>query len=278
MLDAALTWVDHHRADFLLVEDVDRRSVLWSLLEAGCERGFTWSPTSQIRPRFRVRFPTPADDYWRKFSPETQNTLRRKAKAMGRTRLVRVTEPDQVPGFLESVQTVVQQSQPADKSPNPVSRDPRQLQRCLLLAEHRWLRSYVLIVDGTPAAYVIGYQNRDGYRIDELRCAPRFADRSPEVVMVYRLLQDLLRHETPQVVDLGRGHADYQRLFGNDIQKSADVLLFRKSRCLNLRLASLRTGRIIRAIARLVGEGLRDCVPSHLLHFNSGSGKSEGED
>ncbi|MBI5759812.1 MAG: GNAT family N-acetyltransferase [Planctomycetales bacterium] len=278
VLDAALTWVDHHHADFLLVEDVDQRSALWSLLEAGCERGFTWSPTSQIQPRFRVRFPVPVDDYWRKFSPKTQNTLRRKAKAIGRSRLVRVTEPDQVPEFLEYVQTVVQRSQSAGKMPSRVARDQRELQSCLLLADHRWLRSYVLIVDGTPAAYVIGYQNRDGYRIKELKCDPRFADRSPEVVIVYRLLQDLIKHETPQIVDLGWGNSDFQRLYGNEIGKSADVLLVRQSRCLNFGLAYLRTCHVIRTISRLVVEGIRDCEPFQHLHIDAGSGRPEEEE
>jgi hypothetical protein len=278
VLDAALTWVDHHEADFLLVENVEQRSALWSLLEAGKERGFTWSPTSQIEPRFRVRFPVPADDYWRKFSPKIQNTLRWNAKAIGRSRLVRVTEPEQVPGFLENMQTIIQRSEPVGKAPRLSFRDQRELQICMILEEHRWLRSYVLVVDGIPAAYVMGYQNRDGYRIKEMKCDPRFADRSPEIVMVYRILRDLIKHETPQVVDLGPGQAVFQRLYGNEIGKSADVLLVRQSRLLKMGLAYLRTCQVIRAISELVVAGLRDCEPFQLLQFDAGSGRSVKEE
>lgn len=277
VLKAMLVWVQNHKADFLAVEDVEQQSSLWSLLESG-KHGFRCYLSSPIRPRCRARFPIPGRDYWRKFSPKVHNSLRQKAKTLGRSRLIRVSEMDQVPEFIEHTQAVAQNPRPGQRRREVAVRDQRELQTCLLLAEQRWLRSYVLMIDGTPAGFVTGYQNRTGYQIRDVQCDGRFDKHSAEAILLYRVLEDLIKHDSPRVVDFGVGDAQFKRFFANESSRSANVMLIRQSRSLNSILEYLQTCRVVRTILRTIVEGLRDCDPLRYLQFDAGSGANAEDD
>lgn len=271
VLSAVLDWLREHEADFLLVEYVDQRSTLASHLCANGEADFIPFPVMPQRPQSRVRFPTPPADLWRKFSKKALNSLRQKAKSIVRSRLVRVTEPDQVPNFIEHVDAVIHSSEPRRRR-SSVASDCRELQMCLQLAERRWLRSYIWMIDGTPAGFVIRYQNRSGFRLRRLLCDNRHDRHSAETIMLFRVLEDLIKHDTPLAADFGPGDEPYKRLFANELVRTSDMLLVRRSRGLRACLAYVRACRGIRVMARTVMAALRDCNPRRLLLTDSSNG------
>ncbi len=198
--------VRRQRGDFLLIEDLEidtpLKNAAYELLREGWR---AYSP-SGWQPRWRIRFPATADEYWAKFNSKRRGNLRRQQRQFGGT-VVRVDTVEQVDWFLEKAAEVSKTTWQTRVLGQRVSGDEFE-RRCHDLAARRGsLRSYVLMKDDKPASFAIGMQHGGRFSLEEIGYDPIHAEWSPGMVLLCHMLDDLYAERTPTEFDFGGGDA-----------------------------------------------------------------------
>lgn len=214
------------RADFLLAEDVETTEPLLTVCEDAVV-GLRFFRPAPPQRRHRIELPDSADEYWKKFTSKSRNTLRRKVKQFGDCRLERITEPHQIADFLAAAQQVAKHSWQSDLLGLRIHNDDFELQLFTLLASLGALRSYLLWKDDAPVSFCIGTQHNGVFHYEEVAYHRDFSRKSPGQVMVVKMLEDQFEHDTASVFDFGGGDAEYKRQFGNSIGESGHIWLLR---------------------------------------------------
>lgn len=226
LLQEARTVLAQTRADFLMLEDVEEQSPLRQAVLGGAGGWRTFQPAAS-QSHHRIEFSGGADDYWKKFSSKTRNTLRRKVKQFDGGRLERVTQPMQVADYLAHAHEISKQSWQSELLGLRVRNDDRELEMLTRLATEGALRSYVLWKDDVPVSFCFGTQHNGVFMYEEVAYDRRWSESSPGQVLVIQMLDDLLEHDSPRVFDFGFGDAEYKRQFGNAVTHSGPLWLLR---------------------------------------------------
>jgi hypothetical protein len=158
-------------------------------------------------------------------------TIRRFWRDMkDRAALVRVTEPGQVGGFLQGVDRVYNASWQA-RTYGERRRDlPEEIARLETIAQLGYLRSYLLTEDGTPSAFILGYQYRGRYLYDETGYDSARSSSSPGSILTHAAIEDLFGFNTPSMLDFGFGDGAYKRTFGTASYEVCSVYVVRRGR------------------------------------------------
>lgn len=80
-------------------------------------------------------------------------------------------------------------------------------------ARIRAFRSYILMVDETPIAFVLGIQTGESYLYQQVGYDRKYRDRSPGQVLLVHLINDLFERNSPRVLDFGEVSFDYKEYF-----------------------------------------------------------------
>ena len=239
-------------ADFLLIEDLDERSPLFGAVRNEAAHGCRLFATHEIQPRWRIRFPATADEYWQAFSSRSLSKFRRSLKKFGNVRLERVTSLEQLPDFLRAAHEVSKLSWQTRQFGLRIRNDEAELRQMSILAQHGLLRSYLWWIEDRPAAFAVCNQHRGCFRYEEIAYCQEFAQFSPGRVMLQQIVEDLLRHDPPQTFDFGGGDAEYKRQFANRESRSGTVWLIPPTWRAGLTLTYLKSCRRLRVAARSV--------------------------
>ncbi len=239
-------------ADFLLVEDLDEGSPLFEAVKNEAAHGCRLFASHDVQPRWRIRFPATADEYWKTFSSRSLSKFRRSLKKFGNVRLERITSLEQLPEFLRAAHEISKLSWQTRLFGLRIRNDDAELRQMSILAEHGLLRSYLWWIEGKPAAFAICNQHRGCFRYEEIAYCREFAQLSPGRVMLQQIVEDLLRHDSPQTFDFGGGDAEYKRQFANLESRSGTVWLVPPTWRAALSLTYLKSCRRLRAAARSV--------------------------
>ena len=250
LLAAAAQHCKRVGADFLLIEDLDEGSPLFAAVKNEASHGCRLFASHEVQPRWRIRFPKTADEYWQTFSSRSMSKFRRSLKKFGNVRLERVTSLEQLPEFLSAAHEISKLSWQTRQFGLRIRNDNAELRQMSILAEHGLLRSYVWWIDGKPSAFAICSQHRGCFRYEEIAYCQEYAQFSPGRVMLQQIVEDLLRHDPPQTFDFGGGDAEYKRQFANLESRSGTVWLVPPTWCAGMSLAYLRSCRRVRAAAR----------------------------
>jgi len=257
LLDATLLEMRRYNAQVLLVEDLERDSVLSKAIQSRAERQAHILAPSGFQERLRIHFPDNPDEYWSKFSSKTRNTFRRKIKKMGDVDFAIVKQADQVASFLHEAHQVSLKSWQTRQLGLRVRNDQAERELFTFLAQSGALRSYLLSKQGRPIAFLIGTQFKGCFNYEEVGFDRSFADASPGQVLLLKVLEDLLADDTPEWFDFGGGDAGYKRLFATHRSESGNVWLMPptwRSRTTTGFLAVRRAGgRVTRNLLRSAG-------------------------
>ena len=113
------------------------------------------------------------------------------------------TRPDQVDAFIEQAVEISRKTYQWQLLGQGL-RDAAKLRRHLLfLAEHGWLRSYLLVCKDKPCAFVTGFQYGSRYYLDDMGFDPEWRDYSVGTVLQVGIIEDLFQNNRPEVYDLG---------------------------------------------------------------------------
>jgi hypothetical protein len=228
----ATSWPRH---DGFYVKSIGVATPLWKCITE-CPRladSFVYV-ADNVRPLYSIEFPATFDEYLRKFSGKTRNTLRRKVKMLreqggGALTLVRTSTVEGVRTFLDGVREIGKRSWKKTGSGWAHISGTNALHQLEDVARRGFLRSYILRVGDAPCAFVNGYQHGGVYHYADLAYEERFAKWSPGLVLLYLLIEDLCADDPPRQLNFGTGYADYKRQFANQITHDASVLVLRQN-------------------------------------------------
>ncbi|MFM7142986.1 MAG: GNAT family N-acetyltransferase [Alphaproteobacteria bacterium] len=218
------------------------------------------------RPFHWLELPGSFREWLGKFGAKKRYNLQRQHRllaehAHGDLVLRRIEEPRDVAGFAGDTATVVEKSWQGELATSGVTRaarDPRVLDD---LARRGLLRSYLLVAQGSPCAFVVGYQYGDVYHYAEIGYDRALARFSPGTVLLTLLLEDLWQHRTPRLVNFGIGEAGYKREFGNRESRDASVFLLRDTPANRARVVAHRAFRACVDLAKRVRAARGGAVP-----------------
>ena len=179
-----------------------------------------------------LRFSGSHEDWLGAMSKKTRYNLKRAVKQLegqcqSAMELICVRQEDQVPDFLGNLDQVFGNTWQAAVFGYQPRNTPAAEEQHRQLARAGLLRSYLLLCDGTPVAYLRGYQYRDVYYFEEIGFDKNRRDQQPGTVLNFLVIEDLYRVNTPQFLDFGYGENDYKRILGNAETSAVTATLVR---------------------------------------------------
>ena len=218
------------QSDFVLLEDLEIGSPLWNAAsDLGRREGVRVLEYHRREPRWWIDFPDLAAKYWEKFSKKTAANFRRRARKFEH-QLVRFDQADGIDEFLQKAHAVTCKSWQWVQLRRGVHNDDRERRFLQLLSDHGAMRCYLLATkDGTPISYVLGYQWGECYYYDKVGYDPDFTQESPGTVLLVKLIDDLIAHRPPKLLDFAPGLHDYKETFGNRQTMNGSLLIVRNA-------------------------------------------------
>jgi len=259
MLFASI-WEDFPDCDCVYIDSLPTDSFLWNYLKkVGTERkNYLLYIPDGVRPYHSLLLPPTFDEYLSNFKRKKRYNLERQVKMLrdygdGKLDMIRVDSEDRIQDFLEGAVSISQNSWQQTRIGTRIDNSPQRHAKLADLAERGLLRSYLLICGEKPCAFILGYQFRDVYHYVEIAYDQSFTKFSPGTVLLYLLIEDLIRHNAPQKVNFGVGHASYKQEFGNIHNEDASVLLLRKTIANRIRMISHSSFRsLIHAVKKRI--------------------------
>jgi len=215
LMDAIGMELKRQRARFLLIEDLETNTPLHWEIQRLEKQGYTWCWQTEPQPRFRIRMPETAEEYWGSFSSKSRYNLRRQDRRMEETTLVCCQAPDEVGKFLELAAHVSKNSWQQDQIGTRIRNDDQERRFLGALAGRGELQSYVLLQRGEPAAFLLGMRDARTFYYEEIGYDRKYADFSPGSVLLFKVINHLYETKRVEWFDFGFGDAPYKRLFGN---------------------------------------------------------------
>ena len=185
----------------------------------------------------------------RRFNLKRQVRLLRE-HGKGRLELHRVESKAEAGAFLQAASVVAREAWQEAYSDEIVQNNVWWLEELEDLAERGLLRAYYMECAGTPCAYAFGYQFGDIYHYDQPGFAQSFAEYSPGSVLLFLLIEDLIKYRPVKTLSFGFGDMQYKRVFSNVHAEEVTVIMFKKSLSNKIRLACHRLYRAGRAFLR----------------------------
>lgn len=247
ILNRAARYAAESHADFLLIEDLDQSAPLYQAIHDQSDHGCLLFVTQDYQPRHYIDFPGSESEYLNSFSSHCRKLFRRIQKKCANSRLQRIATVDQIPEFLHASHEISRRSWQSHQFGMRVRNDEAELRQMTTLAMHGMLRSYLLWIDGTPAAFAIGNQHAGCFRYEETGFSTEVRHLSPGRVMLLQMISDLLNHDPVSSFDFGFGDAEYKRQFCNRESRSGTIWLVPPTLRARLSLSHLNVCKMLRS-------------------------------
>lgn len=124
------------------------------------------------------------------------------------------------------------------------------------VADHGWLRSFLLMVGDAPVAFALCYQGSGTFVYERIGYAREYAKYSPGTVLLYRILERLSDDDTVQFVDFGEGEACYKKELANDTIQVDAILAVRRRASLRILSIAESGSRFAMRVGRRVFGGM----------------------
>ncbi|MFO1435805.1 MAG: GNAT family N-acetyltransferase [Gammaproteobacteria bacterium] len=244
------TWKAHPDVDAIYLKSVSSESEFWrSLAEHRWMLGSAhiYKPYN-TRPFHYVELPPTHEEYMAGFGSKQRFTLKKKVRKLseafpGKVEMRRISTTEGIEFLTDSVRQVIEKSWKAQELARaiPESIEKQDVLRCV--AERGLLRSHVLIVDDKPCAFIVGYLYNGIYHYADLAYNADYADHSPGTVLLFLVIEDLIKEDHVRFINFGITDAQYKRVFGNRHVEDAALLILRPCLKNSLRLGLHRAFR-----------------------------------
>jgi hypothetical protein len=187
-------------------------------------------PSARYERRL-IRFPSTFDEYIGSIKYQTRQNLRNSQKKLykhlsGSVKLVRCTDPDQIPDFVTRAVAISQKTYQWHLLGLGL-RKPDELRETLTaMARHGWTRCYLLECDGAATAFMIGYLYSGVYYYVDVGFDPAWEKWSVGTVLQMEVLRDLMDGgERVESFDFSSGSGVHKKRFSNESRPEANYLL-----------------------------------------------------
>lgn len=203
-----------------------------------------------------LRLPADFATYLKELGGVTRKGVKRNlrkfdAQQAGAASFVRIDTPEQVDFLVRSAAMISRQTWQHRRIGVRFEDTPSQRRRFEDLAQRGLLRSYLLLHQGKPCAFDVGYQHDDVFHDDEVGFAFSHAHLSPGTVLLLKIIEDLINHRPPRYLDFGMGDAAYKSNFSNLVVLDAPIMRLRPTA--RNRARALAYGMFMLARDRLSG-------------------------
>ena len=248
-------WEHVPEANGIYLKGIPAAGPCWAHLQHGDPDAIVYTERG-VRQFYTITLPRTFEDYLAKFKQKKRYNCKRQVSLLrevggGRLDLVRVDSEAHIPAFLNQAKLVARNSwqhRLASKESDEWEEQPRVED----LARRGYLRCYLLRAGNVPCAYVIGYQTQNVFHYADTGYDERYAQYSPGTVLLYLLIEDLINHRPPQLLNFGIGDSHYKSMFATDRSQEASVLLLRRTASNQVRYASHRAFRTLARSAKTV--------------------------
>jgi CelD/BcsL family acetyltransferase involved in cellulose biosynthesis len=235
LCDIALSALPTLPYDFhgITLEETPIASSMWRAIERGVARDFDALERARAT-HWLIDLPASYEAYIAGLTSKTRNNLRRSERAftemLGRPDVHMYTRPEQAEELLRTVEQVIKKTFHYHLLGWDLTSSNRAYRKNLeTWARHGWLRGYVLFGADRPLAYVIGYLVGRRYQYEQIAYDPDFARLAPGNHLLLAIVADLIHNQLADVLDFGRGDAEYKRSFGNRSYAEGAMLLTRRT-------------------------------------------------
>lgn len=220
----------------IYADAVPTDSKLWQMLQVAgySQKGWLLHVVDGPRPWHLLDLRDSFDDYLMAMSSKARANLRREVRklqelAQHQSLLWRVSAAEDVEAFLEGATKVNRGSWQHRILGSRIDVESSTRKSFEDLATRGILRAYLLNLNNTPCAFVIGYQHYGVYCYAEIGFDESFAEYSPGKVLLFLIIEDLHKDAPPKLLDFGMGDAAYKRRFANREESDMSCLIIRKS-------------------------------------------------
>jgi hypothetical protein len=147
----------------------------------------------------------------------------------GNLALKRITSPDDIDYFIEKSRTVLGRSWKSHHAEGTELFTDTRCAEYFSLAKHGLMRSYVLIGNDEPIAFILGFQWNNIYHYSNIAYDLQKSALSPGTVLFYLMLEDLHIYDKPEILNFGIGDSLYKRRFGTDNSVDCSVSVIKST-------------------------------------------------
>ena len=167
----------------------------------------------------------------------------------------KVSRPEQVEKFLVAVDYIYERCWQKNAYGSHQHSTAENIAYHQSIARLGWLRSYLLICSGKPAAYIIGYQYKGRYYYEYIGYDQNWSQLSPGTVLTYLMIEDLHRSDRPEILDFGYGENTYKQIFGNYSYEADNTGVVRKGSKMHVvMLVQLALSRLYISVSEILAK------------------------
>jgi GNAT acetyltransferase-like protein/PilZ domain-containing protein len=224
----------HSDVDALYIENANIRSFLWDYLRSSSlvRQEFHFYTTKGPLPHCLIRLDGTFESYMKRFSSKTRKNRLRELKTLGElgpVTLMRVSRQSEIDAFLESAYYIAQRTWQFKRFGRGLaSRDQGVVRNELrFLAEHGWLRSYVLKCNAVSCSFILGHQYGSSFHAETVGVDDAWRTYSVGTIVLLLVLENLFKDNPPEFYDFGTP-IKFHENFATESYPEARVWLFRR--------------------------------------------------
>ncbi len=232
--DALFHSILNSRFDAIFMNYVKADSFLWNYLHTSplIQRSLRFYSKRGPEPHLLARLKGSFETYMQKFSARSRRNRLHEIKRLrerGNVELVRATRESHVNAYLAAFTEVSRKSWQYKRLGWGIgAADPDVVRsKLIFLAQHGWLRAYLLTCGGEACSFILGWQYASRFYAAAIGFDPSWASYRVGTVLQLLVLEDLYKENTPELYDFAT-FAEYKAQFSTESYLEASVWLFRR--------------------------------------------------
>ena len=180
----------------------------------------------------QLRLEDSFEDYLAKhFRKKVRYNLKREVRlleeaAAGGVRMEIYEREDQAENFIREAERIAKLTYQWKMGLETLRVTPRFLRKTAYLARCGKWRGYMLYIQGAPAAFCYTTVRHGELSYDVVGYDPQFHKLNPGKVLLFKMIEELHETRYVDVLDFGRGLAEYKMLFANANRPVLDISFF----------------------------------------------------
>jgi hypothetical protein len=175
------------------------------------------------------------DDWLETLGKSTQRLIKRRVKTLynkfpDQIELKKITKSTEVPEFLYLLNELYPKTWQAKTFGLTKRNDKRDINFYQDIANQGWLRSYILLIENKPTAFLIATQYNNTFEAQEIGYDAQFSSIGVGSTLNYMILQELYLNKKPTVLSFGFGDNTYKDILCNDKSPASEVYLIQPNR------------------------------------------------